>query len=260
MKNVSSDIPVIYYDNELEDEFSKAVITPRIIDERYDYDGGLPRRIGRLFFYYIIARPVGYLALKIIYRHKIINRKCLKGYRDTGFFLYGNHTNALADPVIPSMITFPKDVYIIAHANNVSMPVLGRINPSLGAIPLPDTKTAVKGFTKAVERAIEGRSCVTIYPEAHIWPYYTDIRNFKDASFRYPVKYDKPVFCFTNTYQKRRGKHIRMVTYVEGPFFPDNTLSIKDRKKDLRDRVYDAMKKNTSHNNVILVKYERRDK
>ena len=51
-----------------------------------------------------------------------------------------------------------------------------------------------------------------------------------------------------------------MVTYVEGPFFPDNTLSIKDRKKDLRDRVYDAMKKNTSHNNVILVKYERRDK
>ena len=85
------------------------------------------------------------------------------------------------------------------------------------------------------------KNIVTIYPEAHIWPYYTDIRNFKDASFRYPVKYDKPVFCFTNTYQKRRGKHIRMVTYVEGPFFPDNTLSIKDRKKDLRGILTEKM-------------------
>ena len=32
---------VIYYENELEDEFAKAKITARRIDESYDYDGGV---------------------------------------------------------------------------------------------------------------------------------------------------------------------------------------------------------------------------
>ena len=260
MKTTSCETPVIYYDNELEDEFSTAKITPRKIDENYDYNGGLKRKIGRLFFYYLLARPIGYIALKLKYHHKIVNRKVLKPYKNTGYFLYGNHTNAFADAFIPSMITYPKDVYVIAHANNVSMPILGPINPSLGAIPLPDDRVALKNFEEAIKRAIEGKSCVGIYPEAHIWPYYTDIRNFKDASFRYPIKYHKPVFCFTNTYQKRRvSKTPKIVTYVEGPFFADESLPRAEQKMELRNRVYEAMKKNTVHNNVVMVKYVKRN-
>ena len=259
MKNTTDNIPVIYYDNELEDEFSTAKITPRKIDETYDYTGGLPRAIGRLFFYYIVARPRAFVFLKLKFHHKIIGKEALKQYKDTGFFLYGNHTNAIADALIPSMIAYPKGVYEIVHPNNVSMPVLGRITPSLGAIPLPDDKSALKGFLKAIDHAVKNNACICIYPEAHIWPYYTDIRNFKDASFRYPVQYNKPVFCFTNTYQKKRGKTPRIVTYVEGPFFPDESLPPKDRKKELRDRVFAAMKKNTVYNNVTLVRYERKE-
>lgn len=259
MKTTSCETPVIYYDNELEDEFSKARITPRKIDESYDYDGGVLRKIGRFFLYRLIARPFGFLFLKIKYHHRIVNRKCLKQARGTGFYLYGNHTNAMADPFIPSMITYPVGVYAIAHSNNVSMPVLGRLTPALGAIPLPDGKAALKNFTEAIDRAISKKNCVIIYPEAHIWPFYTGIRNFKDASFRYPVKHDVPVFCFTNTYQKKRGKTPQIVTYVEGPFFVDKSLPHKDQKKDLRDRVYAAMKKNAEHSNVELVRYVKRE-
>ena len=32
---------VVYYEDELKDEFSEAQIEPRTIDETYDYDGGL---------------------------------------------------------------------------------------------------------------------------------------------------------------------------------------------------------------------------
>lgn len=250
---------VVYYEDELNDEFSEAQIEPRTIDETYDYDGGILRRLGRVFWYYMLVRPFATVFLKVKFGHKIVGKEKLKDYGKTGFFLYGNHTNPVADAFIPSMICKPKGVYVIVHPANVSMPVLGPINPSLGAIPLPDTKGALRGFEQAVRKAIGRKACVAIYPEAHIWPYCTRIRNFRDASFRYPVKLDKPVFCFTNTYHRGKGGNPKMITYVEGPFFADYTLPPKDRKKDLRDRVYAAMCKNAELNTIELVKYVKKN-
>ena len=95
-----------------------------------------------------------------------------------------------------------------------------------------------------------------IYPEAHIWPFYTKIRPFADSSFRYPIQYGCPVFCFTNTYQKRRfSKTPRIVTYVDGPFFPNENLDRKEKQADLRNRVYEAMCERSKMNNVELIKY-----
>ena len=95
-----------------------------------------------------------------------------------------------------------------------------------------------------------------IYPEAHIWPFYTKIRPFPDASFKYPVQYKTPVFCFTNIYQKRRfSKNPRMLTYIDGPFFPDESLSLKEQRKDLRDRVYNTMVERSKLNNIEIIKY-----
>lgn len=95
-----------------------------------------------------------------------------------------------------------------------------------------------------------------IYPEAHIWPYYTKIRPFKDSSFRYPVQYQCPVICFTNTYQKRKhSKKPQIVTYVDGPFYPDAKLRGKEQKADLRNRVYEQMKERSSRNTLVLATY-----
>ena len=146
MSKKSQEKPIIYYTNELEDEFSTAQITPIKIDENYDYLGGFPRKVGRLFWYQIIAKPLAFLFLKIKFRHKIVNKEVLKQAKGTGFFLYGNHTNDIADALIPTMIGHPIGVYVIVHPNNVSMPVLGKITPSLGALPLPDDLKAMKNF------------------------------------------------------------------------------------------------------------------
>lgn len=251
---------IIYYENELEDEFSEAQITPRKIDENYQYEGGVMRRLGRIFWYHIIAKPLAAFFLKIKYQHKIVNRECLKAAKETGFFLYGNHTNAIADALIPTMICRPTGVYVIVHPNNVSMPVLGRITPSLGALPLPDDKPAMKNFSTAMEHILAKRNCITIYPEAHIWPYYTKIRNFKDTSFRYPVKLDVPVYCFTNTYQKkRRGNTPRIVTYVDGPFYADKNLSVREQKQQLHEQVMASMKKYSRNSNVELIQYIKKE-
>ncbi len=247
---------IIYYKNELEDEFSTAQITPKKIDENYNYKTGFLFSIGHLFFYELIAKPLAYCFLKIKFGHKIVNKHLLKEAKKDGYFLYGNHTNDMADALIPSMLTFPKDVYVIVHPNNVSMPFLGKITPFLGAIPLPDDFKAAKNFQKSIKEKIDRKHCVTIYPEAHIWPYYTKIRPFKDTSFSYPIKQNAKVFCFTNTYQKRRGRKTpRIVTYIDGPFMADNNLPLKEQRENLRNQVFEAMTKSSKHSNVEMIQY-----
>lgn len=99
-----------------------------------------------------------------------------------------------------------------------------------------------------------------IYPEAHIWPYYTKIRPFVDTSFHYPIKYGVPAFCFTNTYQKRKGSQKpNMVTYIDGPFFPDASLPVREQKKELRDRIYQTMCERAKNSNAVTIQYIKKD-
>lgn len=255
----------IYYQNELEDEFSTAHIKARKIDGSYSYDSRrLSRRIGHFVWYTVLARPLARLFLKVRFRHRIINREAiaetLQEKGRTGYFLYGNHTHALADALIPSMVCAPADAYVIAHPDNVSMPFLGRITPCMGALPLPDDGEAAKHFVKAVQAEAERGNCVVIYPEAHIWPYYTKIRPFLDNSFRYPLLCHVPVFCFTNTYQRRtQGRGIDIVTYVDGPFYADETLRGRQQRRELRDRVYAAMVGRSKYNTVERIRYVKSD-
>lgn len=246
---------VIYYRDELNDEFAEDHIQAKKIDKTYRY---LRSRILHVFWYRIIAMPFARLYMKLFFHHKIIGKEVFEKAGCCGYFLYGNHTHFLADAFVPAVLCRPLDVSVIVHPNNVSMPVLGRITPYLGALPLPDDGEAAKKFIQAVEKKIAGHECVMIYPEAHIWPFYTDIRPFTDASFRYPVKYRTPVFSLTNTYQKKkRGGRPMMVTYVDGPFYPKKGLSEKEQRKDLRNQVYAAMKKRAENNSVVKIRYEK---
>lgn len=250
---------IIYYQDELNDEFSGDEIATRTIDGSYRYQRDQIRdKLLHLFWYRMVAVPLAFLYMKLHFHHKIINKDILKKSRKTGFFLYGNHTHFLADALVPTVIGMPQDVSVIVHPNNVSMPYLGRITPYLGAIPLPDDMEAGKNFVHAIERVIHRKKIMMIYPEAHIWPFYTGIRPFKDTSFRYPVQYRMPVYCLTNTYQKRaRGNRPKMVTYLDGPFYPDEHLKAKDQKQQLRNQVYEAMTTRAKENTLHLIRYEK---
>lgn len=250
-------IKIIYYKDELNDEFAGDSIKPKKIDEYFFYgDNSFAWRIIHYFWYKIIAHPIAYFFMKLKYRHVFVNKKAIKPYIKSAKFQIGNHTNNIADALIPSFMQFPNHNYLIVNANNVSMPFLGKITPYLGAIPLPDNMAATKHFMNYLKLRIEGNSSITIYPEAHIWPFYTKIRPFSDQSFRYPVQYDVPTFAFTNTYHKRKfSKNPKIITYIDGPFFPDKNLSSKEQRKNLRDRVYKAMVERSKNNDIELIKY-----
>ena len=177
-------------------------------------------------------------------------------YRAQGYFMFGNHTQDIGDALIPNMIEKMKDKYIIVNPANLNVPIVGRVVSSLGALPLPDTLTANKNFQSALEKRIDEGAAIVIYPEAHIWPYFTGIRAFRDTSFSYPVKFNTPVFCFTNTYQARKfSKKPKIVTYVDGPFFPDTTLSPRASRQNLRNEIYEKMCERSALSTVNVIRY-----
>ncbi|MBR1540536.1 MAG: 1-acyl-sn-glycerol-3-phosphate acyltransferase [Clostridia bacterium] len=247
---------IIYYKDELNDEFSGAEIKPREIDENYKYIHKNPLWIILAFLFNCLMFPIKIIYPKVKFRIRYIGKEKLKKYQKAGYFVYVNHTQPFCDTFIPSNPIFPKRNYIIVNPENVSMPVFGNSIQMLGAIPIPDNKKAMKNFLNKIETVIRKKYAITIYPEAHIWPYYTKIRPFKAVSFKYPVDLDVPTFCMTNTYQ-RRGKtnKINIVTYIDGPFFPNKSLGKQEQKQDLRNQVYEQMIERSKNCNIEHIKY-----
>lgn len=250
---------VYYYSDELNDDFAGTNIKRKPLPPDYVFlNKGLKRRFLRLIFYHCLIRPFTFIYNKIVKRIKYVNKKCFKGYKKRGAFMYGNHTAMMVDAFNPSYLAFPRPADVIINADATSITGIAWLLKAIGGLPIPEGFHAMARFNAAVKEAYEKKHWIAIYPEAHIWPYYTGIRPFKDVSFSYPVKLGAPVFCFTNTYQKRRfGKRPKIVTYVDGPFFADASLPLHERKTDLRNRVYDRMCERAKNSNVEMIKYIR---
>ena len=249
---------IIYYEDELNDEFSKTSIEPRIIDEKYKYVHKNPLwNLCSFVLQNILSVPIKILYAKIKFRIKYIGKEKIKTYRNEGYFIYGNHTQPFADTFIPSIPMYPKRNFLIVNPVNISLKGTGTLVEMLGAMPIPSNKSAMKNFLNAIKQKINKGYAITIYPEAHIWPYYTKIRPFKDVSFKYPVQLEKPAFCITNTYQSygKNNQKIKIVSYIDGPFFPSKELTLKEQQRELRNKIYNCMSERSKNSNIEHIKY-----
>ncbi len=250
---------IIYFKDEQNDEFSKAKIEPKVIDEAYNYcPNGFWWRSFSFVLQNIVTVPLKVLYAKIKFHHCLIGREKLKPYQKTGYFLYCNHTQPFGDTFLPSNMVYPKRNFFIVNPENVSMKGLQKLVPMLGAIPIPNRLNGMPNFLECIQKKIENKACITIYPEAHIWPYYTKIRPFKSVSFQYPIKLNTPTFCMTNTYQKRKNGKVQIVSYLDGPFYPKKSCtSFKEKQQDLRNQVYEQMVKRSKNSTIEVIEYQK---
>ncbi|MBQ9267806.1 MAG: 1-acyl-sn-glycerol-3-phosphate acyltransferase [Clostridia bacterium] len=250
---------VVYYRDENTDDFVSKDYTDIKIDEKYQYlHKNLFWNVASFILYRIIATPIAYLYLKLKFRIQFVGREKLKTTGDKGYFLYVNHTQMIGDAFLPTIATFYRKAYVIVHPDNVSIPFWGHFIKMLGPLPLPSNVQAWKNFVNAIDKIIEKKQVVTIYPEAHVWNYYTGIRNYSDATFRYPAKDGADCFAATVTYQKRRkSEKPRMVVYIDGPFQASNSENLRMRQEELRDKVYNVMCERAKNSNVEYIKYEK---
>ncbi len=232
----------IYYRDPLKDDFASLSIHPKPVTADFPFLLRGPLwKLSEFFVYRMVATPVIFLIGKVGFGLRIRNRRVLKELRGTGFYLYGNHTQNMMDAYTPSLAVFPHHAHIVTGPEAVSAPVLRRFVQLLGAIPLPDETGGVKPFRNALKTRLEQGRTITIYPEAHIWPWYTGIRPFTADSFSYPVRDDLPVLAFATTYRQRKllkNRPPRLTVTLSEPFYPDPSLSPYEARQKLRNQVY----------------------
>ncbi len=231
-----------YYKDELNDDFAGTNIKQKPLSTNYKYFRNPIRRGWAFLFYYCIAIPIVFVAQKIIFRERIIGKKKLKKERKNGYFLYANHIRAMGDAFTPTLITFPKKLNIVVSPDAVSNWFLKRLVEDLGGMPTPNSMAGLKNYYGAIKRHIDEKHAIVIYPEAHVWPFYKDIRPFKDTSFRFPAELKKPIYTATTTMKKKRfGNGVTTKVYIDGPFYADENLTVKENQKRLRDIAYEVM-------------------
>ncbi len=164
---------------------------------------------------------------------RVVGRKNLKGLK-CGFFVFCNHTQPVGDVFIPALAVFPKRIYTVVSTANYGIPIIGKILPFLGALPTVDSAHGIKELTRAAESKIRDGHPVVIYPEAHVWRYYTDIRSFPETSFKFPAKFGCPAFSLTVTYKKSKiFRKPVMRVFLDGPFYPDGATAKEKVKNDI---------------------------
>ena len=246
---------VFYYESEKDDFFSQDKPLPKI-DESYKYKKGFFGRLYEFFLHRIVAPPIAFIYIKLFIKEKYHGKKKLKAYRKRGYFLYINHTQPIADAVSPNIMIFPKKLYIIVNKENLALPGIGKATRYLGAIPLPDNIKAAKNFSDAISAALKRGCAVAVYPEAHVWPFYTGIREFGPETIEPAVKNNAPVFTATRVYKSRgENKKPRHEIYIDGPFFPDAELSKKEAREKLRTEILSAMKERAALSDVDWIRY-----
>ena len=126
----------------------------------------------------------------------------------------------------------------------------------------PHGAWGMRAFMQTVYARRAENNCLAIYPEAHVWPFYTGIRPFADTSFRYPVQDGSPVVAMVTTYRKRTGlfrlcKRPGMTITFSEPMGANPGLSPKKAQAELRDRVYGFMVRvSAEKENVAYIRYE----
>ncbi len=231
-----------YYKDELNDDFAGTNINQKPLPADYKYFHGPFRNFLAFIVYYIIAFPIVFILQKITFHERIIGRKKLKEARKSGYFVYANHTRMMGDAFMPSIMAAHKKAYIVANPDALSLPFLRRIVEDLGVVPVPSGIVGMKNYYGAIRKHAKKNHVLFIYPEAHVWPLYTGIRPFKDVSFRFPAECMKPVYTATTTFHKKRfGRGVKTKVYIDGPFYPDENLSVKENQMRLRKIAFETM-------------------
>ena len=255
---------IVYYQDELNDDFAGNDIKTKKVKNDYKYiRKSWLFKVNAFLIKYLLAAPVFWFMNTFVFRPKIINKKAVKYFKKKGYYLYANHVLPYDPVVLPFKLRLRKRTVIIAGPDLFS--INGLVNfivSHLDAIPTPNNdKEMMNNFVECLSWHINKGHRVLIFPEAHIWPYYNDIRKFKSVSFKYPVDQNVPIFTATTTFKQRKGKRKpKPIIYIDGPFYADESLPYHERVNDLASQAYEAMVTRAhKKDNYAYIEYKKKE-
>lgn len=247
----------IYWSDELNDDFDEVLEKRPPVPENYRYE-----RRGKIwsgFLYYVIAKPI--LGLYCIFHGvRFKNKKNLKELRHQGYFIYSNHV-AISDVFkFQTIGVAKKRVNIIGYSDALSLKWIRPLLKAIGYLPIPEDIHLIKKLNDAIGKLVNHKEIVLIYPEAHIWPYYTKIRNFKSVSFTYPAEFNKPILPAVTVWLGKPNRKPKQIVVYGKPIYPNPDLSVRENRDYLHEQCLLQMKDISSrYNQVEYIKYIKKE-
>ena len=231
------------------------------VDEGYDFLGkerNVFYRALSFIVYRVIMTPIARIYCRFFLCMKISDNRTKKPARGEGCFLFRNHVLTVGDAFEPSVEMKGKKVSVVVSPKNLSLRGTRTFLKMCGALPVPTGIRMMKRFSDAVKKRIGHGYCVTVYPEAHVWPYYNEIRPFGTGAFGLAVSTGAPVYVSTTVF--RKGRRPRVTTVLDGPLYAESGLSRKDAEAELSGRVHLIMENRASQScdTSYYVKYEKK--
>jgi 1-acyl-sn-glycerol-3-phosphate acyltransferase len=198
-------------------------------------------------FKYLIIYPVFFTITKVVLGYKVVGRSNIKKL-DGGTVTVSNHVHVLDAPMI-SFSLFPKQPRITSIKGNFQTPGVSFLVKVLGAVPIPETPNELKEFFDAMTKEVNRGGIVHFYPEAALWPGFTEIRPFKKGAFHLAASADVQVLPMLIKQREPKGvfrlyKKKPCITVIIGePIKANKDLSSKQSVLDIRQRTHDAITK-----------------
>lgn len=264
MKKVVYGQKLYYYDPKNDDFTHHGAPLNKKVDRNYRYEHrNVFFRAGSFLLYYFVAFPILWVYCKFRYGVKVRGRKNLRAI-EGGYVLYCNHTCVMDVAFAFVFTTFPKRSLIVSSPNVASMPIIRHIVKMLGALPVPEDLGALRCFLRVIDGKLASGKVLVVMPEAHIWPYYTGVRDFPGTSFSYAAKNRVPAVPMSVTYRRPKGPFKawmkpRVNITIGRPILFDESKSIAENARTMRDRTYRFLCENAEKDNVALYEYIRVD-
>jgi 1-acyl-sn-glycerol-3-phosphate acyltransferase len=237
---------VRYYDT-YRDDFAQTAAQETQLPADYSWQAkaAVPSRIVTA-----IARNLGNWYCRLVLHQRIVGAEKLAEFA-AGAYVYANHTQPVGDAFTPLIAGRGRHVQVLAAPANRGVPLIGRVLEYGGGLLVPNKLHQLGCFERALRAQVAAGALVTIYPEAHVWPYATMIRTFVPGSMHYPVATNSPVYTATRTYQRRsgRGKPLQTV-YIDGPFWPNAAVSKHKAQRELMLQVRASMQWRAAQSNT----------
>ena len=244
---------VFYYSKDMQDDFGGVGVNHKPLKKGFVYiHKNIFYRFCSWCLFYLLAKPILTIYSRLFMGVKVEGKKNLKGLMKSkeGFLIYSNHVHMLDAFLLHIYVGFPKRTYIISHSDPINIPVVGKLVMLLGCLPLPTDLHDYRNFENAIKQRLDEGSCIAIYPEGTVWPYYANgTRPMKKTSFKYAASNNKPIVVVSETFKKRKvfkNAKPRMVIKISAPIYPEEHLSINENMENLYNKAMEIW------NNTLL--------
>ncbi|MGI5977251.1 MAG: glycosyltransferase [Candidatus Limivicinus sp.] len=189
--------------------------------------------------------PILWFLDTVFWGFSIEGRENLKAV-DGGAVTVMNHIHPM-DCTMVKLATFPRPIHFISLAENLELPFVGWLTYAAGAVPLPDSTSALLSLERRLEDSIRGGEWIHYYAEGMLVRYHDEVRPFRKGAFLAAVRANCPVIPMHLTCEKPHGirrlwRHKPFMHLTVGaPLYPDPSLKRKQAVEDLMLRTQEAV-------------------